>query len=102
VLYLYVYPTLLARIRPEVEALSRRRRPWPHHAESHCRVVTVGYHFDGWPAALAVTVDPSGEGSGGGGGSVEPAAPAVAAAADAEAPETPGAPYEIRLLKPAA
>lgn len=63
VCYLYVYPTLLEKIRPQIEELSRRRRPWPHQDESLCRIVTVGYHFDGWPAAKSIEVHPDEDGA---------------------------------------
>ena len=97
-MYLYVYPTLLERIREEVEALSRRRRPWPHQNMSACRVVTVGYHFDGWPAAASTTISPGDDTAVGEGG-----AGAGTAASDEEVPPMGmGRPYEIRLLEPAA
>ena len=40
-----------------------RRRPWPHQDESLCRIVTVGYHFDGWPAAKSIEVHPDEDGA---------------------------------------
>jgi len=60
-LYLYIYPTLLDKLRPEIEALSYASSSATHGTESEAAVagvVTARYHFEGWKSGFVSSKAP--------------------------------------------
>lgn len=58
-IYLYIYPTLLTVLRPQIEEISRTVS-----GGSEVTVVTAGYHFEDWSSGYESVIAPRDEGGG--------------------------------------